>query len=158
MENHVNVIEVVRLSSEATIPVQVNDSHAGWDLYSACDCVLLPNSRLLVPTDIAISIPRGCYGRVAPRSGLAVRHGIDIGAGVIDSDFRGNVFVLMINSASTEFRVDKGMRIAQLIIEKYQICYMKLDDKLSDTSRGASGVGFTDTSRGASGVGSKRFY
>ena len=91
-----------------------------------------------MPTDIAIGVPRGCYGRVAPRSGLAARHGIDIGAGVIDSDFRGNVFVLMINNASTEYLVYKGMRIAQLIIEKYKVV-----NKLSETSRGASGFGST---------------
>ena len=133
MENlYVNdVVEIVRLSQDATIPVQVNDSQAGWDLHSACDCILPPNARLLVPTDIAIGVPRACYGRVAPRSGLAARHGIDIGAGVIDSDYRGNVFVLMINNANTEY----------LIIEKYQICCLRVVNKLPETSRGASGFG-----------------
>ena len=123
--------------------MQVDDSQAGWDLFSANNCVILPNSQLLVPTDMAIKIPYGCYGRVAPRSGLAVRNRIDIGAGVIDSDYRGNVYVLMINNASTEFVVCRGMRVAQLIIEKYQVCCLKLVDKLSDTSRGASGFGST---------------
>ena len=145
MENlYVNdVVEIVRLSHDATIPVQVNDSQAGWDLHSACDCVLPPNARLLAPTDIAIGVPRGCYGRVAPRSGLAARHGIDIGAGVIDSHFRGNVFVLMINNANSEYLVWKGMRIAQLIIEKYQVCVLKVVNKLPETSRGANGFGST---------------
>ena len=143
MENILKVLEVVCLSSDATLPVQVDDSQAGWDLFSAKNCVIFANSQLLVPTDIAIKIPYGCYGRVAPRSGLAVRNRIDIGAGVIDSNYRGNVFVLIINNASVDFLVSKGMQVAQLIIEKYQVCSLKLVDKLSDTSRGASGFGST---------------
>ena len=108
------VLEVTCLSSNAILPVQVDDSQAGWDLFSADNCVILPNSQLVVATDIAIKIPYGCYGRIAPRSGLAVRNRIDIGAGVIDSDYRGNVYILMINNASTEFVVCSGMRVAQL--------------------------------------------
>ena len=144
MENlnlHVSVLEIVRMSLDATIPVQENDFQAGWDLFSACDCVIQPKCRLCIPTDIAVGIPRGCYGRIAPRSGLAARDGIDIGAGVIDSDFRGNVFVLMINNGTTEFFVRKGMRIAQLIIEKHQVCVVKMANNLSETSRGAKGCG-----------------
>ena len=135
------MLEIVRMSFDATIPVQENDFQAGWDLFSACDCVIRPNCRLCVPTDIAVGIPRGCYGRIAPRSGLSSRHGIDIGAGVIDSDYRGNVFILVINNGTEDFCVKKGMRIAQLIIEKYQICILKVINKLDPTSRGAQGFG-----------------
>ena len=136
-----NVLEIVRMSRDATIPVQENNYQAGWDLFSACDCVIQPNCRLCIPTDIAVGIPRGCYGRIAPRSGLSARNGIDIGAGVIDSDYRGNVFILAINNGDKEFCVKKGMRIAQLIIEKHQICIIKVMNTLPPTSRGAEGFG-----------------
>lgn len=96
-------------------------------------------------TDIQIEIPFGCYGRVAPRSGLAAKNFIDIGAGVIDEDYRGNVGVVMFNHAEEEFEVKKGDRIAQLICEK--IFYPDIEEvsTLSTTERGTNGFGSTGT-------------
>lgn len=73
---------------------------------------------MLVDTDISIAVPEGTYGRVAPRSGLAVKHGIDTGAGVIDADYRGPVKVLLFNLSETDFEVQVGDRIAQIIVER----------------------------------------
>uniref|UniRef100_A0A2K6SRV1 Deoxyuridine 5'-triphosphate nucleotidohydrolase n=1 Tax=Saimiri boliviensis boliviensis TaxID=39432 RepID=A0A2K6SRV1_SAIBB len=78
-----------RLSEHATAPT-------GYDLYSAYDYTIPPMEKALVKTDIQIALPSGCYGRVAPRSGLAEKHFIDVGAGVIDEDYRGNVGVALI--------------------------------------------------------------
>ena len=152
MENlDVSVLEIVQLSLNGTIPVQQNDFQAGWDLFSATDCVVQSKTRLCIPTDIAVGIPRGCYGRIAPRSGMAARNGIDIGAGVIDSDFRGHVYVLMVNNGESEFLVFKGMKIAQLIIEKHQICVIKVINNLTVNS-------WTKTERGEKGFGSTGCY
>lgn len=96
-------------------------------------------------TDIQIELPSGCYGRVAPRSGLAAKHFIDVGAGVIDEDYRGNVGVILFNHSTVPFEVKKGDRIAQLICE--QIFYPSIEEveTLSITERGAGGFGSTGT-------------
>ncbi|XP_006817345.1 deoxyuridine 5'-triphosphate nucleotidohydrolase-like [Saccoglossus kowalevskii] len=94
-------------------------------------------------TDIQIQLPDGCYGRVAPRSGLAVKHFIDVGAGVIDQDYRGNVGVVMFNFSESEFEVKKGDRIAQLICEKIYMPELEECEKLDDSERGVGGFGST---------------
>ena len=90
----------------------------------------------------------GNYGRIAPRSGLAAKHMIDVGAGVIDSDYRGEVKVLLFNLGEKDFEVNKGDRVAQLIIEKYTITQMTEVKELDDTVRGAGGFGSTGVSSG----------
>jgi dUTP pyrophosphatase len=114
-------------------------------LNSAYDCVIPARGKFIVKTDIQIELPEGCYGRVAPRSGLAAKNFIDVGAGVIDEDYRGNVGVVMFNHSDVEFAVAKGDRIAQLICER--IFYPTLEElpSLSDTQRGAGGFGSTGT-------------
>lgn len=77
-----------------------------------------PRGRLVVPTDISIAVPHGCYGRVAPRSGLAVKNFIDVGAGVIDEDYRGPLGVVLFNFGEEEFKVKEGDRVAQLVMER----------------------------------------
>lgn len=88
-------------------------------------------------------LPLGTYGRIAPRSGLAAKHFIDIGAGVIDSDYRGEVKVLMFNFSEEEFKVSVGDRIAQLIVEKYTRTEIEEVTDLTDSERGAGGFGST---------------
>nr|XP_009938590.1 PREDICTED: deoxyuridine 5'-triphosphate nucleotidohydrolase, mitochondrial [Opisthocomus hoazin] len=109
----------------------------------AYDCVIPPMEKAVVKTDIQIALPSGCYGRVAPRSGLAAKHFIDVGAGVIDEDYRGNVGVVLFNFGKESFEVKKGDRIAQLICER--ICYPELEEvqALDDTERGEGGFGST---------------
>ena len=92
-------------------------------------------------TDIAIECPLGTYGRIAPRSGLAVKHSIDVGAGVIDSDYRGDVKVLLFNLGNSPFKIQKGDRIAQLIIERILIPDIEIVDVLCASQRGQNGFG-----------------
>jgi dUTP pyrophosphatase len=97
-------------------------------------------------TDIAMAIPPGYYGRVAPRSGLAVKHHIDVGAGVIDADYRGNVGVVLFNHSDNEFVITAGDRVAQLVIEKIitpEVVEVEDLDALGSTARGAGGYGST---------------
>lgn len=92
-----------RLSPAAIIPVRGSLEAAGFDLAAAEPAIVAPRGKCLIKTDIAIAVPFGYYGRVAPRSGLALKKGIDTGAGVIDSDYRGNVGVILFNHSDDEF-------------------------------------------------------
>uniref|UniRef100_A0ABI7XSH3 Deoxyuridine 5'-triphosphate nucleotidohydrolase n=1 Tax=Felis catus TaxID=9685 RepID=A0ABI7XSH3_FELCA len=119
-------LRFVRLSEHATAPSKGSARAAGYDLYSAYDYTVPPMEKVLVKTDIQIALPSGCYGRVAPRSGLAAKHFIDVGAGVIDEDYRGNVGVVLFNFGKEKFEVKKGDRIAQLICER--IFYPEIEE------------------------------
>ena len=137
------MLRVKRLSSSARVPTKGTPFAAGWDLYSAYDYCIPARGQLLVSTDVAIDMPRGCYGRVAPRSGLALNHGICIGAGVIDADYRGPVQALMLNHFDEPYRVAVGDRVAQLILEKIFYCDCVEVDQLDETVRGSQGYGST---------------
>ena len=119
-----DVLQIAKLSEHAIIPTKGSSSAAGYDLYSAYDYVVPARGKVLAKTDIQVKVPHGTYGRVAPRSGLAWKNHIDIGAGVVDEDYRGNVGVVMFNHADKEFVIKTGDRIAQLVCEK--ICYPEL--------------------------------
>ena len=109
--------------------------------------VVPAGDKAMVPTDLAIAVPAGTYGRVAPRSGLAAKNFIDVGAGVVDADYRGNVNVILFNFGKTDFVVKRGDRIAQLILEK--ICndaVLVECDTLDDTERNVGGFGSTGVS------------
>ena len=116
---------------------------AGYDLYSSQDTVVAAHNRLLVSTDIAIKVPFGTYGRIAPRSGLATKNSIDISGGVIDNDYRGPVEIHLINYSNQPFQVRQGDRIAQLILEKIKTPETTLVTKLDKTDRGSKGFGST---------------
>lgn len=105
--------------------------------------ILRPGRRTLVKTGIAMALPRGTYGRVAPRSGLAFKHGIDVMAGVIDSDYRGEVGVILVNLGEDTFVIKHGDRIAQLVIERFYPCYPFEVLDLTATNRGHGGYGST---------------
>ena len=92
---------------------------------------------MVVKTGISIAVPEGCYGRIAPRSGLAVKKFIDVGAGVIDADYRGEVGVVLFNHSEEDFKVKPGDRIAQLILEKIDTPQVKEVEELPDTTHGA---------------------
>ena len=131
------VLRFKKLSVNATSPLQSSRYAAGFDLYSAESKQISPQSHAIVDTDIAIQLLPGTYGRIAPRSGLAVKHFIDIGEGVLDLDFRGSVRVVLFNHHAEEpFQ-------AQLIVEK--ICTPKLleVDELDKTERGVGFFGCT---------------
>lgn len=140
------MLKIVKLTEDATIPTRGSKLAAGYDLYSAVDRLIPAGDNALVWTDLLIKVPSGTYGRIAPRSGLAWRNNIDIGAGVVDEDYRDNVGVIMFNHGNNDFEVKKGTRIAQLICER--ILYPKIKEvkTLDKTDReggfGSSG-GFT---------------
>jgi dUTP pyrophosphatase len=132
-----------KLTDNATTPVRGSRHAAGFDLFSAETKEVLPQCQEIVKTDIGVILPRGTYGRVAPRSGLAVKHFIDVGAGVVDFDYRGNVGVVLFNHNANSFQVKKGDKIAQFIVEK--ICVPRLVEvsELGETERGTKGYGST---------------
>lgn len=139
-------IYVHKLSNNATIPTKGSLLSAGLDLYSAYDYMLPAHDRILVKTDLQICVPFGTYGRIAPRSGLALNNFIDVGAGVIDRDYTGNVGVILFNHSNSDFYIKKGDRIAQLICERIIHAEVKITPKMEDTSRGARGFGSTGVS------------
>ena len=132
-----------KLTTNATTPIKGSRNAAGFDLFSAETKEIDAHGHGIVNTDIAIMLPQGSYGRVAPRSGLAVKYFIDIGAGVIDRDYRGNVGVVIFNHLNKPFLVSKGDRIAQLIIEKIAMLKLIEVDRLETTKRGINGYGST---------------
>jgi dUTP pyrophosphatase len=115
-----STISIQHLSSTATTPSRCSDGAAGFDLYSSHTCTVPARGKALVKTDIAVVIPPHLYGRIAPRSGLAWKNSIDVGAGVIDSDYRGNIGVILFNHSDTDFNINIGDRIAQSIWLRHQ--------------------------------------
>ncbi len=144
-------LQVARLRDEAFLPSQAYDGDAGLDL-AACERVELgPGQRVVVGTGLAVAIPEGWAGFVLPRSGLAARHGITIvnSPGLIDSGYRGEVKVILLNTDPREpFVVEPGMRIAQLVLVEATAVRLLEVDGLTETERGAGGLG-------SSGVGAK---
>ena len=110
---------VKKLNKGALLPVKGSAFAAGYDLHALTDAKIPARGKALISTGLAFAIPEGNYGRIAPRSGLAAKHSIDVGAGVIDSDYRGEVKVLLFNLSDTDFELKAQERVAQLIIEKY---------------------------------------
>jgi dUTP pyrophosphatase len=132
---------VVRLSQKAILPTRSTTSAAGYDLYSAYNYVIPANGKCLVKTDLQISVPNGTYGRIAPRSGLAWKKYINIGAGVIDNDYRGNLCIVMFNHSNENVFINCGDRVAQLICEKIVCPIIKEYKKLAMTERGTNSFG-----------------
>lgn len=137
-------IRLKRLNDDAIVPLRANPTDAGADLYSTEDVTLLPSKRALVGTGWSMEIPNGFYGRIAPRSGLAYKHGVDVLAGVIDETYRGEVKVLLVNLGGVSVTFPKGTRIAQFITEKCDDSVFIEDTKeLTTTARGEGGFGHT---------------
>ncbi|KII95890.1 hypothetical protein PLICRDRAFT_98880 [Plicaturopsis crispa FD-325 SS-3] len=139
----VSSLLIKRRSDKAKLPTRGSPLSAGYDLYSAERKVIPARGKALVDTQISVAVPAGTYGRVAPRSGLASKFMIDTGAGVIDADYRGIVFVLLFNLSDKDFQVEEGDRIAQLILEKIHTPDVLEVDDLDETLRGAGGFGST---------------
>jgi dUTP pyrophosphatase len=142
-----------KLHPDAQMPTKGSEGAAGYDLYANEDAVVPSEYGVAnqnwnpIKTGISISIPKGHYGRIAPRSGLAVKYGINVLAGVVDSDYRGELGVVLHNSHPiSDFMVRKGDRIAQLIIERCYDAEFVEFDKLEETERGQGGFGSTGMS------------
>ncbi len=136
-------IKIKKLHPAAQLPARGSQLAAGADLCCVEAFTLEPGERKLVPTGLAAEIPPGFYGRVAPRSGLAVKHGIDVLAGVIDADYRGELKVPLINLGQQSVSFAAGERIAQLIIESAAMCDYTWTEELADTERAEGGFGST---------------
>jgi len=136
------IVKIKKLHADAKIPLRNNQTDAGADLYSLENTIILPQSRLLIKTGISLEIPDGYYGRIAPRSGLAVKNGIDVLAGVVDSGYRGEIGVLLYNTDKNQsFEINKGDRIAQIIFEQhYNFEFVETQD-LQDSNRSFYGFG-----------------
>lgn len=140
-------VPIVRLDPDLELPAYARPGDAGVDLRASEDVVLAPGGgRALVPTGIALAIPRGFAGFVQPRSGLALKHGVTClnTPGLIDSDYRGEIKVLLVNTDPSEpFNLRRGERIAQLVIQAVEhVLFSEVDD-LDATERGEGGFGHT---------------
>ena len=144
-------VQIQRLVHGADLPLPASQSAdaAGFDLSAAVetDRVLAPGAVALVPTGLAMAIPRGFEGQVRPRSGLAAKNGVTVlnTPGTIDADYRGEVKVILINHGSASFTVTRGMRIAQMIIAPVLQAALVEVGSLDETDRGSGGFGSTGT-------------
>jgi dUTP pyrophosphatase len=155
-------VGIVKLKPQAILPTRSRVGDAGYDLFACESAIIPPLERRVIPIGIAIEIPEGYYGRIAPRSGLAVKKGIDVLAGVVDSGYRDEIGVVLINlnqiieskspsatayknlfGSSNSFSISKGDRIAQLIIEKYYDIEWEEKNELNISDRGQNGFGST---------------
>jgi dUTP pyrophosphatase len=128
-------------------PAYQTEGSAGMDLYAAieADCTIAPGARQFVPCGFSLAIPPGYEGQVRSRSGLALKHGIAVlnSPGTIDSDYRGELAVVLINHGGTSFVVSRGMRVAQLVISRVEQAEWAEVAELPDTERGQGGYGHT---------------
>lgn len=130
-------------------PHRATEESAGFDLAAAVaedrPIMLEPRARVLVPTGIVLQLPKGFEGQVRPRSGLALRHGVTVlnTPGTIDSDYRGEVQVILINHGDVAFEITRGLRIAQLIVASVAPIYLTETSIMEDTQRGSGGFGST---------------
>ena len=138
-----DVVRVKKLIREAKLPQRQTEGSVGFDVYSTHDVTINPNSQQLVHTGLSIQVPQGLYLRISPRSGLALK-GINVGAGVVDNDYRGEVKVLLQNTTTKPYTVSKHSRIAQFVFEKNSIPCLVISDTLSKTKRNEGGFGSTN--------------
>ena len=132
-----------KLRNNATGPKRGFEEAAGYDIAFAEDTIVPVKGKAIIKTGVSIAIPEGCYGRIAPRSGLTVKKFIDVGAGVIDANYRGEVGVVLFNYSEEDFEVKPGDHIAQLILEEIATPQVKEATDLPCTERGSDGFGRT---------------
>lgn len=138
---------VARTCDTAKVPTRGSVDSAGWDLSASKATVVPARGKALVKTGLKIALPAGTYGRIAPRSGLAWKKHIDVGAGVIDRDYRGEVSVVLFNHAGEDLAVAVGDRVAQLVLERISMVDVVEvpEAALEATARGGGGFGSTGT-------------
>ncbi|MCX8029329.1 MAG: dUTP diphosphatase [Brevinematales bacterium] len=140
-------LKVKILRKNSTLPKYQTESSAGLDLYACIDedIVINPGEIKSIPTGISIELPDGYEAQIRPRSGLALNYGLTLPntPGTIDPDYRGEIIVILMNLGKEPFIVKNGMRIAQMVISKFERVSIKVVDELSQTSRGTGGFGST---------------
>ncbi len=138
-------LKVKKLTPDAILPSYAREGDAGLDLFAAKPLVIEPGRSQLVPTGIAIELPPGTEAQVRPRSGLALKHALTVlnTPGTVDEGYRGEVGVILINHGSAPFSIERGMKIAQMVVSpRVQVAVVEVAE-LSDTQRGAGGFGST---------------
>lgn len=138
-------IEVVKLRDDAILPVYQTAGAAGADIHACIDepITLQPMERKMIPTGLAMAIPEGYEVQIRARSGMSIKHGITMvnGIGTIDADYRGEVGALVINLGQEAFTIEPGMRIAQMVVARYEVAGWNEVDVLDETERGVGGFG-----------------
>lgn len=136
---------IKKLSKNIIMPARATEGSTGLDLYNANAVTIAPGEIKLIPTDIAIECPQTSYGTIAPKSGVTIKRKLDVSSGVIDSDYRGNVIITMYNIGDETQVIDKGTKIAQLIIEQIVDVQVQEQSTMTTTERADKGFGTTDT-------------
>ncbi len=136
---------VQKLVDTARLPTKNTEADAGFDLYAFDTTVIPAWGKALISTQISVAVPPGTYGRIAPRSGLSVKHDLEVGAGVVDPGYTGEVKVVLRNFSDKDYTVQQGDKIAQLILENYRSCPVKnvksITEILGFSARGSAGFG-----------------
>lgn len=138
-------VKVKRIAKDAILPSYAHVGDAGMDLYSIEDVVLEPGEFVSIRTGLVFELPEGFEAQIRPRSGLALKHGVTVlnAPGTIDSGYRGEICVILINHSKKPFEVKKGMRIAQIVIQKVLSVRLVECEEISDSTRGDKGFGST---------------
>ena len=145
------LVKVKKFNEKAILPTRMTKQSAGFDLYACIEkpiTILYDGGVQLISTGIGIQLPEGYEAQIRPRSGLALKYGVTVlnAPGTIDADYRNEIKVILINhSQSTNFTIENGMRIAQMVIAKHESPELELVDELNDTERGTNGFGSTGT-------------
>tara|TARA_B100000745_G_scaffold297352_1_gene244174 strand:- start:314 stop:736 length:423 start_codon:yes stop_codon:yes gene_type:complete len=134
-------LKVKKLSRNARLPSKVNQDDAGWDLYASEDVIIEPSERVLIGTDIAMAIPENYVGLIWDRSGMATKRGVHRFAGVIDSGYRGEIKVCLWNASDQHCIINKGERMAQLLVQPAPHLPLIEVQSLDYTERGGRGFG-----------------
>jgi dUTP pyrophosphatase len=143
MSSPLDTLRFKQLDPKAVLPVRGSSFAAGLDICSIEDLKIEARQRAIARTGLAVAIPHGFYGRVAPRSGLAAKQGLDVLAGVIDSDYRGELCCILYNTSDSTIDLPAGSKICQLIVEKIITPKATWVNDLDETARGAGGFGST---------------
>jgi dUTP pyrophosphatase len=138
-------IKIKKLNPYAIIPHYAHEGDAGMDVYSTINFTLKPNHRSMIPTGLSFEIPKGYELQIRPKSGIAIKKGITLlnTPGTLDSGYRGELKIIMINHSSEEYKIKKGEKIAQIVLAKYEEANIIEIEELNETARGKGGFGST---------------
>ncbi len=138
-----NMIKIMKIDPDAILPSKAHPTDAGYDLYAVQTLTIQPGESALVGTGIAMALPTATEAQVRPRSGIALKHQVTVlnAPGTIDADYRGEVKVILINHGRVSFQIEKGMKIAQMVIAPVLATQLSEASSLDDTQRGEGGFG-----------------
>jgi dUTP pyrophosphatase len=134
-------LRIKKLRDDATMPTRQFDGDAGLDLYAAEPVALAPGERAKIPTGIALAVPKGLVGLIWDKSGLSNNHGLKTLGGVVDAGYRGEIMVGLINLSQESYTVEKGHRVAQMLLQKIERVSIEVTDNLDETDRGNGAFG-----------------